>query len=189
MKKIAVLASGRGTNLQALIDACKSGLIDAQICVVMSNNEDAKALERAQKEGIPTEVISNANTFRMIDALVTHGTDLVVLAGYLQKIAPSVIDAFKDQIINIHPSLLPKYGGEGMYGRKVHETVLANGETETGVTIHHVTENYDEGEIIEQLTIKIHDGDTPELLAARVLQYERMLLVHTVRRLVDQLDG
>ena len=181
---IAVLASGRGSNLQGVIDACKRGLINGKVCVVISNNKDAQALERAQKENIPTEVIHHINNSKLLDTLQSYDAELVVLAGYLQKVGPRVIEAYPDKIINVHPSLLPKYGGKGMYGLAVHEAVIAAGDDETGVTIHFVTPEYDEGEIIEQLRIRVHENATPQELADRLINYEAMLLVHTIRRII-----
>ncbi len=181
---IAVFASGRGSNLQAIMDACKSGLIDGKVCVVISNNADAEASARAKMDNIPTCCVDPSHGLDILDILLRHNTDMVVLAGYLKKLNSEVIAVYK-MIINIHPSLLPKYGGKGMYGLAVHDAVIANGDTETGVTIHMVTEEYDEGETIEQLTISVHEADTSESLAKRVNKYEHLLLVHTIKRLID----
>ena len=180
---IAVFASGRGSNLQAIMNACKSGLIDGKVCVVISNNPDAEALARAKMDNIPTCCVDPSHGLDILDILLRHNTDMIVLAGYLKKLNSEVIEVYK-MIINIHPSLLPKYGGKGMYGLAVHEAVIANGDENTGVTIHMVTEEYDEGEIIEQLIISVQETDTPEELARRVNKYEHILLVMTIQLLV-----
>jgi phosphoribosylglycinamide formyltransferase-1 len=180
---IAVFASGRGSNLEAIMLACKSGLIDGKVCVVISNNAEAEALSKAKLANTPTYCVDPSHGLDILDILLRHKTDIVVLAGYLKKLNSEVIEIYK-QIINIHPSLLPKYGGKGMYGLAVHEAVIANGDEETGVTIHMVTEEYDKGAIIEQLRISVHENDTSEELAKRVNKYEHILLVHTIQRLI-----
>ena len=184
MSNLVVFASRRGSNFQAIVDACKSGLIDAKVTALFCDNPDADVLSKAKKANIPVIIVDPTDGDEIVDKLMRHSPDLIVLAGYLKKIPPLVIDTY-DNIVNIHPSLLPKYGGKGMYGLAVHRAVIANGEIETGVTIHRVTLGYDEGEIIEQLKIRVHEHDTPESLASRILKYEQILLVHTIKRLID----
>jgi len=183
VKNIAVFASHGGSNLQAIIDGCKSGSINAKVCLVISNNKDAKALLRAKSEGIPAVRISE-NIFS--ETLLKYKTDIVFLAGFMKKIPDDVLRAFENRIYNIHPSLLPKYGGKGMYGINVHKAVLAAGETETGITIHRVTAEYDEGDILEQRKVPVLKGDTPEILAARVLEQEHIFIVEFLSNLAGK---
>ena len=192
MKNIAVFASGGGSDLQAIIDACKSGRLNARVCVVVSNNSGSMALQRARNEGIPAfhfsaKVIGDPAELekRMLDALMEHETDLVFLAGYLKKMGASVLQAYENRIYNIHPSLLPRYGGEGMYGINVHRAVLEAGDAETGITIHRVSAEYDTGEIVAQEKVPVLDGDTPETLAARVLAREHVFIVEVLSGILD----
>lgn len=190
--KLAFFASHRGTNMQAMLDACKAGILAAQPCVVISNNSDSEALARAQREGIPHYHLS-AKTHpepgqldaEILAALKRHHTELVVLAGYMRKLGPQTLTAFQGRIINIHPALLPKYGGPGMYGAHVHEAVLAAGESETGITIHLVDEEYDHGAILAQRRVPVVPGDTVEMLAERVLAQEHAFLVETLGRIIS----
>jgi len=177
--------------LQAIIDACKSGRLDARVCVVISNNSGSMALQRARNEGIPAfhfsaRVIGDSATLekRIHDTLLEQQTDLVFLAGYLKKMGPGVLSTYENRIYNIHPSLLPKYGGEGMFGINVHRAVLEAGETETGITIHRVSGEYDTGEIIAQRKVSVLDDDTPEALAARVLAQEHVFIVEVLSGIV-----
>ena len=167
------------------MDACKSGLLDAEVCVVLSNNPNAQALDRARMANIPVEVVDPNDDSETLHQIMKHGADFVVLAGYFKKIGFRVIEKFDGRIINIHPSLLPKYGGKGMYGLAVHQRVIDNNDGETGITIHHVTREYDQGEIIEQLKISVLEGETAENLAERILKYEPILLVHTIKRMLE----
>lgn len=183
MLKLAVLASNRGSNLQAIIDACKSGFIDAEVSVVISNNKASKALERARKENINNfYIIGNSDHF-LSEVLKSYDIDFVILAGYIEKIGPLVLKEFPQKIINVHPSLLPKYGGVNMYGLNVHKAVIDSGDNTTGVTIHYVNEEYDKGQIIDQLEIKVKPTDTPESLAKRVLKYEHKFLIEVIKNL------
>lgn len=182
MKNIAVFASRGGSNLQAIIDSCASGRISARVCVVISNNSDSRALQRARNALIPNHHLSEKTSGdslaeKMLEVLAFYRTDTIFLAGYMKKIPETVLKAYENRIFNIHPSLLPKFGGRGMYGINVHAAVLAAGETETGITIHRVTAEYDEGDILAQRTVPVLDGDTPETLAARVLEQEHIFLV------------
>lgn len=190
--RIGFLASHRGSNMQSIIDACNSGRLNAEPVVVISNNGNSGALERAGNEGIPAYHVGS-KTFpdeqerdRVICAtLIKHKVDLVVLAGYMKKVGPETLKAFRGKIINIHPSLLPRHGGAGMYGMKVHEAVIAAGETETGVTIHLVDDAYDTGRILAQKKIPVNSNDTVESLAERVLKIEHAMYVETLEKILS----
>jgi phosphoribosylglycinamide formyltransferase-1 len=189
---LAFFASHQGSNMQAVIDACNSGRLKARPCVAISNNGNSEALVRARREGIPAYHFSSAThpdpaqlDQIHLQALASHGADLVILAGYLKKLGPLVLDSFQDRILNIHPALLPKHGGQGMYGRSVHEAVLRAGEKETGVTIHLVDAAYDHGAIVAQCRTPVLPGDTADSLAERVLQVEHEFLVDTLRRIIE----
>lgn len=179
-ERIAVLASGSGTNLQALIDHFRESPV-AELVLVISDRSDAGALERARKAGIPAHHIPvrsrpiAAVTADTLDALDAAGTQLVALAGYLHLVHADVVRRFSHRILNIHPALLPAFGGKGMFGRRVHEAVLATGCRVTGPTVHLVNERYDEGRILGQWPVPVLEGDTVETLAARVLQVEHAL--------------
>lgn len=187
--RIGVLASGAGTTLQAVLDACADGRLAAEVTVVISNNGTAGAVKRAQAASIPAVHLS-AQTHpdaddldgAMLACLTTAKVELVVLAGFLKKVGRRTLDAFRDRIVNTHPALLPKYGGKGMYGRHVYEAVLAAGESETGVSIHLVDGEYDHGDVLAQMTVPIQRGDTPETLAARVQAAERSFLVEALQQ-------
>ncbi|MBS7527805.1 phosphoribosylglycinamide formyltransferase [Fusibacter paucivorans] len=190
MKRLAVLVSGGGSNLQALIDAIQSGEISAKIELVISNREQAYGLTRAAQNGIATHYLgiknypdSNARAEKLNTLLAAHQIDYVVLAGYLSILKPETIRQYEGRIVNIHPSLIPKYCGEGFYGHHVHEAVLANGESESGATTHFVDEGVDTGKIIYQERVPVLKGDTVETLSARVLTVEHQLIVRTVRDL------
>jgi phosphoribosylglycinamide formyltransferase-1 len=179
---LCVFISGGGSNLQSIIDAVKSGELKAEIRLVLSNNPSAYGLIRAKEAGIPTVAISSGNcesresfvsTLMML--LEKHGVDFIALAGYLRKIPPEIISKYKGRIVNIHPGPLPDFGGRGMFGLRVHEAVLEEGLEETCATIHHVTEGYDEGNIIATSPVPVLEGDTPESLQQRVLQAEHAL--------------
>lgn len=173
--RVAVLVSGGGTNLQALLDATAGPGAPAQVAVVISNRADAGALERARRAGAATHVLADhSDGAELLRAL--GDADLVVLAGYLKLVPAEVVVRFRCRMINIHPALLPAFGGPGFYGRRVHEAVLASGATVSGATIHYVDEHYDRGAVIAQWPVPVHAGDTPETLAARVLAVEHRLL-------------
>jgi phosphoribosylglycinamide formyltransferase-1 len=178
--------------MQSIIDACKQGRLRAMPAVVISNNGASAALDRAASEGIPAYHISSKSfpdpevldaTIR--DTLAKHEVDLVVLAGFMKRIGPKTIAAYNGRIINIHPALLPKYGGKGMYGNNVHEQVLAAGDRETGVTIHVVNDEYDTGPILAQAKIPVMQGDTPATLAERVLEVEHRVYVDTIEKIIS----
>jgi phosphoribosylglycinamide formyltransferase 1 len=183
--RVAVLVSGGGTNLQALLDALHDSPI-ARVARVISNRSDAGALDRARKANVPTTVLKNpADSNELLAAL--RDAQLVVLAGYLKLVPRAVVERFPGRMINIHPALLPDFGGPGMYGHHVHEAVLASGAKESGVTVHLVDEAFDRGEIIAQERVPILDGDTPERLAARVLEAEHRLLPRVVLELARKM--
>lgn len=183
MKKIAVFASHNGSDLQAVMDGCRAGVIPANVCLVISNNSQSFALERARREGIPTRHISSkthpgeeAFADALLEALEEAQADMVMLCGYMKKMPAKVIDRFEGRIYNIHPALLPLHGGPDMYGIHVHEAVIRDGDKESGVTIHRVSNVIDGGEIIAQTRVPVLEGDTPETLAARVLEREHSFL-------------
>lgn len=176
--------------MQAIIDACKEGMLDAVPVVVISNNGESRALERARTEGIPNYYLSGKThpdpdglDQAILDVLILHKADVVALAGYMKKLGPKTLAHFRGRILNIHPALLPKHGGKGMYGIRVHEAVIAAGETESGVTVHLVTEEYDRGPILAQVRVPVLSGDTPETLAERVLVQEHILYPATLQRI------
>jgi len=176
---ISVFASGRGSNFQAILKTIASGLFQAKIVLLISNNSDAGAFEIARTHCIPTHHISqkifpseDAFAKKMLEVLSGHHTEFIVLAGYLKKIPSQVIRQYRNRIVNIHPALLPSFGGFGMYGHYVHEAVIASGVKVSGATVHLVTEEYDRGPIIMQKTVDIAFDDTPESLAAKVLKVE-----------------
>ena len=174
---IAVLASGRGSNLQALQEAL-TGDVPGRIAVVISDRREAGALERARTAGIAAEQVKadGSEAEALLALLRQHRIGLVVLAGYLKRVPEPVVAAFRGLIVNVHPALLPAFGGPGMYGRHVHEAVLASGARVTGATVHLVDEQYDHGAILAQWPVPVRAGDTPESLAARVLEVEHRLL-------------
>ncbi|MBW2623346.1 MAG: phosphoribosylglycinamide formyltransferase [Deltaproteobacteria bacterium] len=189
MLKLGFLASRHGSNMQAVIDACAEGGLNAKPVVIISNNSKSGAGDRARKEKIPFYHLSgrthpDAETLdtAILDALLKYETDLVILAGYMKKIGLKTLDRFQGKILNIHPALLPKFGGEGMYGTSVHEAVLASGDKETGVTIHLADGEYDTGPIVAQTRVPVLEGDTVESLASRVLDREHTFLVETLKK-------
>jgi formyltetrahydrofolate-dependent phosphoribosylglycinamide formyltransferase len=173
-----VLASGDGTNLQALLDTLGPDA-PAHVVRVVTNRADAGALERARQAGVPTTVLRDpADAAELLAALAD--ADLVVLAGYLKLVPRAAVARFRHRLINIHPALLPAFGGPGMYGRRVHEAVLASGAAVSGATVHYVDEHYDRGPIIAQRRVSVRPDDTPDTLAARVLAAEHELLPEVV---------
>ncbi|HEX9632801.1 MAG TPA: phosphoribosylglycinamide formyltransferase [Gemmatimonadales bacterium] len=174
--RVGVLASGSGSNLQALLDACRPPA-PAEVVLVASNVPDAGALVRARRAGVATwEIAAPADGVSLLDALRRHRVDLVVLAGYLKLVPANVVAAYDGRIINIHPALLPAFGGKGMYGQRVHEAVLASGAAVSGPTVHLVTTEYDRGPILAQWPVPVRRGDTPASLRDRVLAVEHQLL-------------
>ena len=174
--RVAVLASGGGTNLQALLDACR-GSDPARVILVACNRPDAGALQRARQAGVDTHVIQDPNDGPALIAMFErYEVDLVVLAGYLKLVPEDVVDAFAGRMINIHPALLPSFGGPGMYGMRVHRAVLESGATVSGPTIHVVTAEYDRGPIVAQWPVPVAPDDTEDTLQKRVLAAEHQLL-------------
>lgn len=175
-RNIAIFASGNGTNAENIIKYF-SGNKDIKVKIVMANKADAFVLERAHRLGIPTLYINReqwADATYILTLLHEQQIDFIVLAGFLARIPDALLHAYPNRIVNIHPSLLPKFGGKGMYGNKVHEAVVAAGETESGITIHYLNEHYDEGQIIAQYRCPVMPNDTPQDVATRVhaLEYE-----------------
>ncbi|HEX2897191.1 MAG TPA: phosphoribosylglycinamide formyltransferase [candidate division Zixibacteria bacterium] len=189
--KLAVFISGTGTNLQALIDAQKKKKLEAQIALVVSSSPTAQGLGKAEREGIETFVFQEKEfaskeeaTNALLSKLRGKGIGYIALAGYLKIIAAEIISEFGNKIINIHPALLPKYGGKGMYGIHVHEAVIAAHDKESGVTIHLVDEKYDHGRILIQIRVPVYDDDTPGLLQQRILKEEHKHYPIMVNKLV-----
>lgn len=189
---IAVFASHGGSDLQAIIDGCNSNQINARVAVVISNNEDSMALQRAKKENIPSYHLSVKKVGseeilaqEIIEVLSKYDIEMIFLAGYMRMLHVSILEKYNNRIFNIHPALLPKFGGKGMYGMNVHNAVIEAGETETGVTIHRVNAEYDSGEIVAQTKVPVQENDTPESLAARVLNREHEFLVEVISDIVD----
>jgi len=190
--RIAAFASHGGSNLQALIDGCVAGQIAGEMVLVISNNRKAYALERARNHQIKTVVISDKNfdseiAFgqELLRLLAEHSVGLICLVGYMKMLPGDVIRTYRNRILNIHPALLPKFGGKGMYGIHVHEAVLAAGEKETGATIHLVDGVYDNGRIVAQRRVQVNPDDTPESLQQRVLEIEHQLYPETVAQIAS----
>ena len=191
--RIAVFASHNGSNFQAIAEACKSGEIRGEVALLISNNKKSQAIARAKNLDIqflhisenvePNEKIRDTKISSLLNE---HNCELVVLAGYMKKISNTVIDSFSGKIINIHPSLLPKYGGKGMFGSKVHEEVLKNKEFFSGVTVHLVNSDYDKGEILSQETIPISENETPESLAEKTRRVEHHLIIKTIKEIIEK---
>lgn len=188
--RLGFFASHGGTNLQAILEAIRGGSLPAEPRIVISNNSDAMALERARAMGVAAVHLSRGThpepadlDAAMVAALRECEVNLVVLAGYMRKIGSGVLAAFPRRVLNIHPALLPKFGGPGMYGLRVHAAVLAAGETESGASIHLVEAEYDRGPVLAQARVPVLPGDTPETLQARVLEQEHRLYADTLRRI------
>lgn len=189
---LGFLASHNGSNMQAILDACKDGRLVARPAVVISNNSESGALARARQEGIPACHLSShthpgpgALDQAICAALTLHEVEIVCLAGYMKRLGPRTLAAYRGRVLNIHPALLPKFGGEGYYGQAVHQAVLAAGEKESGPTVHLVDEQYDHGPVLAQARVPVLPGDTPETLAARVLVQEHCLYAETLQRIAN----
>ncbi|MCK9582711.1 MAG: phosphoribosylglycinamide formyltransferase [Endomicrobiales bacterium] len=194
MKRIGVLVSGGGSNLEAIIEACKNGVLKdiAQVYVVISNKSDAYALQRAKNNNIAGVFVDRkkfTTSLEFSDAilqeLMKYKVDLVCLAGFMQKIETNLINVFKGKILNIHPALLPKFGGKGMHGRLVHEAVIAAKESKSGATVHLVDEHYDHGKIVAQIEVPVLVNDTPQTLAQRVLKVEHDLYPKAIKIILE----
>ena len=174
--RIAVLASGEGTTLQCIMETFN-------VVLVISNKSDSGALRRARQFGVPSIVVVETAhpDLDLLAILESSGANLVVLAGYMQKVGKLTLKAYQGRIINTHPSLLPKHGGKGMYGRRVHQAVLDSGDTETGVTIHNVTDDYDTGDVIAQCVVPVMPGDTVTLIEERVKKVEKRMICAVIQ--------
>lgn len=196
MTRLVALVSGGGTNLQAVLDAIDCGEINAQVCAVISSNSSAYALKRAGMREIPTHVFSKTDYQNVAErdgailkTLLEYAPDIIVLAGYLGVLQPCIITAFRDRIINIHPALLPAYGGIGMFGINVHRAVIAAKEPFAGATAHYVDEGTDTGKIILQRSIAVLPSDTAETLQQRVLELiEHRLIVDAIKIAINNLE-
>ena len=194
MLNIAVFGSGAGSNFQAILAAVQQGDIPgARIALVVSNNSGAGILGIARASGLPAIHLSqqqfpDERSFAraVLAALDAHGTDFVVLAGYMKRVPPEVVAAYRGRMVNIHPALLPRHGGEGMYGMRVHEAVLRAGDTVSGATVHYVDEQYDHGAVVLQRTVPVLPGDTPASLATRVLETEHALYPEALRMIARE---
>lgn len=189
MKNIAIFASGSGTNAQNLIEYF-SNEKGKKVTLILSNRSDAYVLERAAKLSVPSEIFDRDdfyNTGRVLELLENNVIDFIVLAGFLWLVPSDIIERYRGRIVNIHPALLPSYGGKGMYGSRVHEAVIANGESESGITIHFVNEVYDAGDIIFQAKCKIEPGDNPETLAEKIHELEQEHFPKVVKEVLASL--
>jgi len=188
MLRIIIFASGSGTNAENIIEYFKNSTL-AEVSFVVSNNTNAGVLERAKRLNIPSRVVSKkemaTDTF---SNFLAEQADFIVLAGFLLKIPDGMISLFPNTIVNIHPALLPKYGGKGMYGMHVHRAVVANKESETGITIHYVNEQYDEGTIIFQKAVALDHSDTPEDVAAKIHVLEQENFPKVIEELLKSID-
>jgi phosphoribosylglycinamide formyltransferase-1 len=190
--RIGVLASHEGTTLQAILDACATQAIAAQVVTVISNNSDSGALRRARAASARAVHLSSkthpepgALDAAIIGALTEDRVDVVMLAGYMKKLGDALLAHYRGRILNTHPALLPKFGGHGMYGMRVHEAVLSAGETESGSSVHLVEAEYDTGRVLSQASVPVLPSDTPETLAARVQERERRLVVAVLGQVAD----
>ncbi|MCD6594455.1 phosphoribosylglycinamide formyltransferase [bacterium] len=190
--RIAVFASGNGTDLQSIIDATVNGKLSAEIGLVISNNQNSGALQRARNHGILDVYLSSKDfdsrdkfVGALINILECNRIDFIALAGYLRKVPPEIVGKFKNRIVNIHPALLPSFCGKNMYGMRVHREVIEYGCKVTGVTIHLVDNDYDRGPIVAQRCVPVLDDDTPETLAERVLTVEHKLYPEVLQWFAD----
>lgn len=186
-KRIAIFASGSGSNAENIASFFKDKE-SAVVALMLTNNPNALVIDRAKRMGIPCTVFNRAEFFDdrvIVDLLIAQKIDLIVLAGFLWKIPENLLQHFAGKIINIHPALLPKYGGKGMYGHHVHKAVIEHGEKESGITIHYVNEKYDEGKVIFQASCLVSREETPESLAAKIQQLEH---THFPRVIADLLE-
>lgn len=196
---IAVFASGRGSNFQAILDAIRNGTLPARACLLLSNSAQAGALDLARSQNIATAHIprthyesDEAYAEAMVRTLEEHDAEFIALAGYLKLVPPSVVHTFRNRIANIHPALLPSFGGKGMYGHHVHASVLASGAKVSGATVHLVDAEYDRGPIVAQQSVPVHPDDTADSLAARVLKIEHTLYPRTLAAFAEdrvRIDG
>jgi phosphoribosylglycinamide formyltransferase-1 len=191
-KRLAVLASGRGSNFAKILEKIKAGYIPADLVLLITNNAKAGALETAASNNIPAKIIipgefNDSKSFNdaILKSLLAARTDYIILAGYLKLIGPQVVERYKNKILNIHPALLPSFGGKGMYGHHVHQAVYDCGVKVSGATVHLVNNEYDLGPIVLQRTVSIEDVASPEEIAARVLKVEHQIYPEAVKLLVE----
>ena len=189
MKKIAIFASGNGSNAERIFNyfAQKKS---AEVCLILTNNQNAGVLQRAKSLSVPTVIFNRidfSKSDKVINLLLTHKIDLLVLAGFLWLIPTNILQAFHNRIINIHPALLPKYGGKGMYGARVHEAVIEAGDPISGITIHYVNEKYDEGQIVFQAEVDIDLNDTPDSLAAKIHELEYAHFPVVIEKIIQEI--
>jgi phosphoribosylglycinamide formyltransferase-1 len=190
-KRIAIFASGSGSNAQKIMEHFKRNS-DAEVVLVLTNNPQAYVLQRADNFEVPSHIFTRTEFYEtddVIKLLKNLQVDIIVLAGFLWLVPKSLLKAFPNKIINLHPALLPKYGGAGMYGDNVHKAVLANKEEESGITIHFVDENFDEGEIIHQSKFKIDAGDNLEMIKFKGQQLEHMHFPRVVENLLKKMKS
>jgi phosphoribosylglycinamide formyltransferase-1 len=188
--KLGFLASGNASSARAIVAAIRAGELAAEARLMVSNNRSAPALAFAAEQGIaalciPTQGDPDAADARLAEAMGGHGVELIVLSGYLRQLGPRTLARYGGRILNIHPGPLPQFGGHGMYGRRVHEAVIAAGVAESGIAIHLVDEEYDRGPVIAQMAVPVEAGDTPERLEARVTALEPGFFVNTLRRIAN----
>ena len=186
--KVAILVSGTGTNAINIIEYFEKISV-ADVVLVISNKTDALALEKAQNKGVKTVVFNNESFKKngtVLDYLMSQSIDFIVLAGFLIKIPNEIIHAYPNKIVNLHPSLLPKYGGKGMYGKRVHKAVIENQESESGISIHFVNEEYDEGTIIFQAKVSVEKGDSVEVLAQKIQQLEHHFFPRVIEQVISK---
>lgn len=184
---ILIGTHGRGSNMNAIIEACAGGLVDAEVAVVISPNDTSPAVELARLKGMRVDVIAYKDenyAEALLASLKATGCQIVCLAGYMKLLPENVLQAYPNLVLNIHPALLPKFGGKGMYGMHVHEAVVAAGESESGCTIHFVNERYDEGAIFLQLKCPLEPSDAPEDVAAKVLKLEHQAYPMAIKELI-----
>lgn len=188
--RIGILASHGGSNMQAIIEACEKEQINGNVYVVICNNSNAGAVEKAKKAGIPVYHLSNKNYPGETDldeaillVLKKHKVNIITLAGYMKKLGPMVLKEYENRILNIHPALLPRHGGKGMYGINVHRSVINSGDKESGATVHIVNENYDDGGILSQVVVPVGQNETPESLAEKILVQEHRLYPITLEKI------
>jgi phosphoribosylglycinamide formyltransferase-1 len=181
LPRLAIFASGGGSNFQAIVDSAAAGRLGADVALLVASSPSAGALDRARAAGIPTEVCGPGDDPSVFTR--KHAIDLVALAGYMRRIPPDMVSAFRHRMVNIHPSLLPAFGGSGMYGARVHEAVVAHGVRITGATVHFVDETYDTGPIILQESVPVDQDDTPADVAARVLVVEHSIYPKAIQLL------
>ena len=187
MKRISIFASGSGSNAENIVRYF-SGSVEVECALILSNSPDAKVLDRAKRLGVPSMVFNRQEFYHsdiILERLLETGTDLIVLAGFLWLVPENLLRTFQNRIINIHPALLPKYGGKGMYGMKVHEAVKKSGDEVSGITIHFVNERYDEGEIIFQAKCSVEPEDTPDSIAGKVHELEYLYYPRVIEKLLN----